>query len=130
MAPKATERDIERRRAARATLDVAFRMVAAERPSEPIDGRTLDVSERGIGVKFGPSGVDKLDMLLETLVEDRAVVEVTLRLPEGSVSAKGHLMWWGLLGEPDGYSIRGGVLLSEGWSPEDWQLIEENLKSV
>lgn len=129
MAPKATE-DAERRQALRSTLDVAFRIVAVEHPLEPIDGRTLDVSARGVGVKFGPSGVDKLDMLLETLVEDRAIVEVTLRLPEGSVSARGHLMWWGLLGESDGYSIRGGVLLSEGWSPEEWQLIEKNLKSA
>ena len=102
-------------------------MVPRGRPLEAIDGQTLDVSSNGIGAKLRGGRSVSIDELLESLVEDRLEIEVLLRLPEGSVSAEGQLMWWGLLGDDEGFTIRAGILLKKGWSATDWQLIEKNL---
>jgi hypothetical protein len=117
----------EQRRFTRAPLSVPFRMVPRGRPLEAIDGQTLDVSSNGIGAKLRRGRSVSIDELLENLVEDRLDIEVLLRLPEGSVSAEGQLMWWGLLGDDEGFTIRAGILLKKGWSTTDWQLIEKNL---
>lgn len=105
-------------------------MIPRGRSGEAIEGQTLDVSPNGLGVKLvrGHSA-SAVDELLETLVEDRLPIEAMLRLAEGSVSAEGQLMWWGLLGDDEGFTIRAGILLPKGWSSADWLLIEKNLKS-
>jgi hypothetical protein len=100
------------------------------RNPQTIDGLTMDISPKGIGVKLGRGRVAGIDSLLETLVEDRLPVEVTLRLPQGAVSVEGQLMWWGLLGDDERFALRAGILLREGWSDADWKLIQENLKGA
>src|SRR5256885_16784610 len=117
----------ERRGSLRQSLRVPFRLNTRGRLAETIDGETIDVSNSGLGVKFSNRGASKLDTLLETLVEDRLTVEVMLRLPEGSVSTQGQVVWWGLLGDDDKFGIRAGILLPSPWSDSDWQLIERNL---
>ena len=102
-------------------------MVPRGRGVDAVEGETLDVSSNGLGVKLRRGKSVSIDELLEALVEDRLAIEVLLRLPEGSVSAEGQLMWWGLLGDDEGFTIRAGILLQKGWSPTDWQLIEKNL---
>ena len=104
-----------------------FRLTTAGRAPETVDGETIDVSGTGLGVKFSSRGARKIDVLLETLVEDRLTVEVSLRLPEGSVSAQGQVVWWGLLGDDDKFAVRAGILLPSPWSDSDWRLIEKNL---
>ena len=127
MSNKPIEGAAEQRRFTRAPLSVPFRMVPRGRPLDAIDGQTLDVSSNGIGAKLRGGRSVSIDELLESLVEDRLEIEVLLRLPEGSVSAEGQLMWWGLLGDDEGFTIRAGILLKKGWSTTDWQLIEKNL---
>jgi hypothetical protein len=124
---KPIEGTAEQRRFSRAPLTVPFRLVPRGRPLEAVDGETLDVSSNGIGVKLRRGRSVAIDELLESLVEDRMAIEVLLRLPEGSVSAEGQLMWWGLLGDDEGFTIRAGILLKTGWSTADWQLLEKNL---
>ena len=92
-----------------------------------MDGETIDISGTGLGVKLSSSRASKLDALLESLVEDRLTVEIMLRLPEGSVSTQGQVVWWGLLGDDDKFGIRAGILLPGSWSDADWELIEKNL---
>jgi len=116
----------ERRTSLRQTLRVPFRLSTGDRAAQIVDGETIDVSESGLGVKFS-SGTQKVDALLETLVEDRASVDIMLRLPEGSVRSRGQVVWWGLLGDDDKFSIRAGILLPSPWSASDWLLIEKNL---
>jgi len=116
----------DRRTSLRQSLRVPFRLSTAGRAPQIVDGETIDVSASGLGVKFS-SRVEKLDTLLETLVEDRLSVEIMLRLPEGSVSTQGHVVWWGLLGDDDKFGIRAGILLPSSWSDSDWLLIEKNL---
>lgn len=116
----------EQRTASRVALSVPFRLVC-DRMSHTIDGETTDVSGKGIGVKFGRTGSRQVDALLEGLVEDRLSVDVVLRLPQGSVRAQGRMMWWGLLGDDDRFSIRAGILLDQRWSAADWELIEKNV---
>ncbi|MGH7803053.1 MAG: PilZ domain-containing protein [Candidatus Binatia bacterium] len=127
MSTKPSEGTAEQRHFTRAPISVPFRLVPRGRPLEAVDGQTLDVSSNGIGVKLRRGRSVSIDELLETLVEDRLSIEVMLRLPEGSVSAEGQLMWWGLLGDDEGFTIRAGILLKTGWSTTDWQLIEKNL---
>lgn len=116
----------DRRTSLRQSLCVPFRLSTAGRAPQIVDGETIDVSASGLGVKFS-SRVEKLDTLLETLVEDRLSVEIMLRLPEGSVSTQGQVVWWGLLGDDDKFGIRAGILLPSSWSDSDWLLIEKNL---
>jgi hypothetical protein len=116
----------DRRTSLRQSLRVPFRLSTAGRAPQIVDGETIDVSASGLGVKFS-SRVEKLDTLLETLVEDRLSVEIMLRLPEGSVSTQGQVVWWGLLGDDDKFGIRAGILLPSPWADSDWQLIEKNL---
>jgi len=116
----------DRRTSLRQSLRVPFRLSTAGRAPQIVDGETIDVSASGLGVKFS-SRVEKLDTLLETLVEDRLSVEIMLRLPEGSVSTQGQVVWWGLLGDDDKFGIRAGILLPSSWSDSDWLLIEKNL---
>jgi hypothetical protein len=123
----ATKEELDRRSSLRRAICVPFRMSTMERLVQTVDGETIDVSNTGLGVKFSSRGPAKLDALLETLVEDRLTVEVMLRLPEGLVTSKGQVVWWGLLGNDDKYGIRAGVLLPSPWSDADWQLIEKNL---
>jgi hypothetical protein len=118
----------EQRRFERRSLGVPFRMAPKDRPSDAIEGETLDVSEFGMAVKLGRSDVAARDSLLQRLVEDRDPVDVWLRLPEGSVSAHGQVTWWGLLGDEGEVAIRAGILLPRGWNAQDWTLIEKNLK--
>ena len=129
LSTKANEGSTDQRRFTRAPLSVPFRMVPRGRPNEAVDGQTLDVSANGVGVKLRHGKTISIDELLEGLVEDRLAIEVMLRLPEGSVSAEGQLMWWGLLGDDEGFTIRAGILLKKGWSSSDWSLIEKNLES-
>jgi hypothetical protein len=119
----------EQRRYERTNLEVAFRLVPRDRPNDSVEGHTIDVSANGAGVKFSRGRGGKIDALLEQLVEERSEIEIHLRLPEGSVSASGTLMWWGLLGEEEGYTLRGGVLLPRGWSARDWDLIQKIIKA-
>ena len=116
----------DRRTSLRQSLRVAFRLTTSDRAAQIVDGETIDVSGSGLGVKFS-SGTQKLDALLETLVEDRLSVDIMLRLPEGSVRSRGQVVWWGLLGDDDKYGIRAGILLPSPWSESDWVLIEKNL---
>ena len=116
----------DRRTSLRQSLHVPFRLTTSDRAAQIVDGETIDVSESGLGVKFS-SGTQKLDALLETLVEDRLSVDIMLRLPEGSVRARGQVVWWGLLGDDDKFGIRAGILLPSAWSESDWVLIEKNL---
>jgi hypothetical protein len=104
-------------------------MIVAGRSGEIIDGETIDVSSRGMGVKFARGKTPGVDLLLETLVEDRLPVDITLRLPEGSVSAAGNVVWWGMLGDDEKFALRGGVLLLQNWPDADWTLIQKNLES-
>ena len=104
-------------------------MIPRGRAGDAIEGQTLDVSPTGLGVKLVRGRSAAVDELLETLVEDRLPIEAMLRLAEGSVSAEGQLMWWGLLGDDEGFTIRAGILLPKGWSSTDWQLIESNIKA-
>lgn len=127
MATKPGQRENEQRTDPRQTFCVPFRMIATGRATEPIDGETLDISSKGLGVKLGRRNMARVDMLLEGFVEDRLSVEVTLRLPEGSVSALGQVMWWGLLGDDDKFGLRAGILLHKVWSDSDWALIQKNL---
>jgi hypothetical protein len=129
MSSKPTEGTIEQRQFTRAPLSVPFRLVPRGRAQEAVDGQTVDVSNNGVGVKLRRGPKVSIDEMLEGLVEDRLSIEVLLRLPEGSVSAEGQLMWWGLLGDDEGFTIRAGILLKKGWSTTDWQLIEKNLGS-
>jgi PilZ domain len=122
------KRGAERRTSLRQSLRVPFRLSTTGRTAQTVDGETIDVSESGLGVKFS-SGTQKLDALLETLVEDRLSVDVMLRLPEGSVRTTGQVVWWGLLGDDDKFGIRAGVLLRSAWSESDWLLIEKNLSA-
>lgn len=117
----------EQRSLPRQILAVPFRLVVSGRSGDIIDGETSDVSPKGIGVKFSRGRLSAIDALLETMVEDRLSVEVTLRLPEGSVSAGGQVMWWGMLGDDEKFSLRAGILLREEWSDADWNLIQKNL---
>ena len=119
----------EQRAAARRTLVVPFRLTTPGRLSQAVDGETMDVSSTGLGVKFESAAAAKLDGVLESLVEDRLGVEVTLRLPQGSVSTEGQVMWWGLLGDDAKFAIRAGILLKQPWSKSDWQLIESCAKA-
>lgn len=119
----------EQRRFNRAPLAVPFHMIPRGRAGDTIEGQTLDVSPTGLGVKLVRGRSGAVDELLETLVEERLPIEAMLRLTEGSVSAEGQLMWWGLLGDEDGFTIRAGILLPKGWSSADWLLIESNLKA-
>ncbi|MGH7821723.1 MAG: PilZ domain-containing protein [Candidatus Binatia bacterium] len=128
MGTKASE--LEQRNAPRRSLAVPFRMMTSGRVPQTIDGETIDVSARGLGIKFGRGKSLGIDSLLEGLVEDRVGVEVTLRLPQGSVSVHGQIMWWGLLGDDERFAMRAGVLLRDGWSEADWKLIEENLRTA
>lgn len=121
------EAGADRRTSLRRALCVPFRLSTLGRVPQTIDGETMDVSGTGLGVRFSSSGAGKFDVLLESLVEDRVTVEVTMRLPEGSVSMPGHVMWWGLLGDDDRFGIRAGILLPRPWSDGDWALIEKNL---
>lgn len=130
MASKATEGTNDQRRFTRAPLAVPFRMIPAGRTADAVDGETLDVSSNGLGVKLRRGRGGAVDELLERLVEDRLPIEAMLRLPEGSVAAEGQLMWWGLLGDDEGFTIRAGILLPKGWNSADWQLIEKNFKSL
>jgi hypothetical protein len=118
----------ERRILARQALRVPLRMTTRGRLPQQADGETMDVSAQGIGVRFqSTANQAKLDTLLESLVEDRLLVEVMLRLPEGSLSSEGHVAWWGLLGDDDKFGIRTGILLARPWSEADWELIEKNV---
>ena len=130
MSTKPSEGSTEQRRFSRSPLSVPFRMVPRGRGVDAVEGETLDVSSNGLGVKLRRGKSVSIDELLEALVEDRLAIEVLLRLPEGSVSAEGQLMWWGLLGDDEGFTIRAGILLQKGWSPTDWQLIEKNLSAA
>ena len=116
----------EKRQFERASLGVPLRLVPKDRPQDVVEGETVDISLNGIGAKFGRRL--SVDALLERLVEDRLPVEISLRLPEGSVSTEGQLMWWGLLGEDEAFGIRAGVLLPKGWAERDWQLISRSVK--
>ncbi len=116
----------DRRSSLRQSLRVPFRLSTPGRAPQTVDGETMDVSGAGLGVKFS-SRAEKLDTLLETLVEDRLSVEIMLRLPEGSVRTQGQVVWWGLLGDDDKFGIRAGILLPSPWSDSDWVLIEKNL---
>jgi hypothetical protein len=116
----------DRRSSLRQSLRVPFRLSTAGRAPQTVDGETMDVSGAGLGVKFS-SRAEKLDTLLETLVEDRLSIEIMLRLPEGSVRTQGQVVWWGLLGDDDKFGIRAGILLPSPWSDSDWILIEKNL---
>jgi hypothetical protein len=129
VATKPTEDPSDQRRFSRAPLAVPFRMIPGGRTADAVDGETLDVSSNGLGVKLRRGRGGAVDELLERLVEDRLPIEAMLRLPEGSVAAEGQLMWWGLLGDDEGFTIRAGILLPKGWSSADWQLIEKSLKS-
>jgi hypothetical protein len=120
----------DQRSSARRGLTVPFRLTTRGRLSQVIDGETIDISGEGVGIKFASSGRDKLDSLLESLVEDRVAVELTLRLPEGSVTSTGQVMWWGLLGDDSKFSVRAGILLPKPWSDADWLLIDKNLGST
>ncbi|MGH7897737.1 MAG: hypothetical protein ACREQQ_07285 [Candidatus Binatia bacterium] len=118
----------ERRTTARRALRVPLRLTTRGRLPQQIDGETTDVSSLGLGVKFPSSrNQARLDTLLESLVEDRLVIEVMLRLPEGSVGCEARVVWWGLLGDEDKFGIRAGVLLAQPWSDMDWELIEKNV---
>jgi hypothetical protein len=103
-------------------------LITSGRVAATVDGLTLDVSPRGVGVTFPRERLQELESLLETLVEDRLPLEITLRLPQGSVTATGQLVWWGLLGEPGDLSIRAGILLRDDWPEADWKLIQKNLE--
>ena len=121
----------ERRTTNRRTLRVPLRITTRGRLPQTIDGQTIDVSDTGLGVRFAKSNSQaKLDALLESLVEDRLAVELMLRLPEGSLSTEGCVMWWGLLGEEDKFGIRAGILLTRSWTAADWQLIEKNVSTA
>ena len=122
-------RELDQRTAPRQNLSVPFRLMTTGRTPQTIDGITLDVSPRGLGVKFGRAKLAGIDALLETLVEDRLPIEVTLRLPEGAVTVEGQVMWWGLLGEDEQFAVRAGVLLLKDWSDADWALLRKHLKS-
>lgn len=102
-------------------------MIASGRVSEAVDGETMDVSERGLGVRLGKGDIRKVEALLESLVEDRHPAEVTLRFPEGSVRVEGQVMWWGILGDDEQFALRAGILLRNGWSASDWTLIQKHL---
>ena len=123
-------REAEQRTAPRQTLSVPFRLLTRGRTPQTIDGMTLDVSPRGIGVKFGRGNLAGLDSLLENLVEDRLPVEVTLRLTQGSVTTQGQVMWWGFLGDDEQFALRAGILLPKEWSEADWKLLQANLAPV
>ena len=105
-------------------------MIAAGRVSEAVDGETMDVSSKGLGVKLGKGNIAKVEALLESLVEDRQPAEVTLRLPEGSVRIEGQVMWWGILGDDREFALRAGILLPNGWSDSNWTLIEKYLTTA
>jgi hypothetical protein len=115
----------EQRATIRRTLAVPVRLTVPGRAATPIDGQTLDVSEGGLGIKLA-SGPGNLAPLLEDLVEDRQTIEITLRLEQGSVSNRGHLVWWGLLGDDPRFAVRAGILLSEPWAESDWRLIDKS----
>ncbi len=125
-----TRTESDQRSSARRPLTVPFRLTTQGRSSQVIDGETLDVSGTGLGIKFASAASSKLDSALETLVEDRVAVEITLRLPQGSVTSSGQLAWWGLIGDDARFSIRAGILLARPWSDADWELIENNLAST
>lgn len=118
---------IEQRNAPRVSLNVPFRLITTGLISHTIDGETIDVSERGLGIKFGRGKVPAIDSVMEDLVEDRLPVEITLRLPEGSISVKGHVVWWGLLGDDERFALRAGILLSTDWNEGDWKRIEDSI---
>jgi hypothetical protein len=122
-------RELEQRTAPRQALSVPVRIITTGRHPETIDGVTLDISMKGLGVKFGRGKMAGLDALLETLVEDRLPVQIMLRLPQGSVTVEAQVVWWGLLGDDEKFALRAGVLLRQEWSDTDWKLIEDNLKS-
>ena len=117
----------DRRSSLRHALSVPLRLSTPGRAPQTIDGETIDVSGSGLGVKFSTPAAQKIDTLLESLVEDRLTVEIMMRLPEGSIRMQGQVMWWGLLGDEDKFGIRAGILLSSAWAESDWGLIEKNL---
>jgi hypothetical protein len=119
----------DRRSSLRQALCVPFRLSTQGRSPQTIDGETIDVSDSGLGVKFSSPAAGKVDALLESLVEDRLTVEIMLRLPEGSIRMLGQVVWWGLLGDDDSFSVRAGILLPQPWSDSDWELIEKNFAS-
>lgn len=130
MTTRSGKTSVEQRGSVRLTLHVPFRLVTSGRAAQTVDGETLDVSAVGVGVKIGRGKPGIVDNLLESLVEDRLTVEVSLRLPQGSVRGEGQVMWWGVLGgDEDRLSLRAGILLSEPWSDADWKLIEASLES-
>jgi hypothetical protein len=116
-----------RRSSLRRALCVPFRLSTLGRLSQTIDGETIDVSGNGLGVKFSTRAAEKLDALLESLVEDRLTVEIMLRLPEGSVRLQGQVVWWGLLGDEDQFGIRAGILLPQPFSDSDWAVLEKHI---
>ncbi len=105
-------------------------MTASGRTSETVDGETMDVSSKGLGVKLGKGNIAKVEALLEDLVEERHPAEVTLRFPEGSVRIEGLVMWWGILGDDDEFALRAGILLRDGWSDPDWAVIQKYLTTA
>src|SRR5205807_10417405 len=107
-------------------MSVPLRLSTPGRSPQTIDGETIDVSGSGLGVRFSTRSPNKVDTLLESLVEDRQTVEIIMRLPEGSIRMQGQVMWWGLLGDDDQFGIRAGILLSSGWADSDWGLVEKN----
>jgi PilZ domain-containing protein len=130
--PLATKQDknaSDRRSSLRQALCVPFRLSTQGRSPQTIDGETIDVSESGLGVKFSSRAAGKVDALLESLVEDRLTVDIMLRLPEGSIRMNGQVVWWGLLGDDDNFSVRAGILLPQPWSDADWALIEKNFSN-
>ena len=116
----------DRRSAVRHSFSAPIRLSTQGRSPQTIEGETIDVSGNGLGVKFATRAAEKIDSLLESLVEDRLTVDIIMRLPEGSIRMQGQVMWWGLLGDDDKYGIRAGVLLSAPWSDSDWDLIEKH----
>jgi hypothetical protein len=117
----------DRRSSVRHSFSAPLRLSTQGRSPQTIEGETIDVSGSGLGVKFSSRTTKPIDVLLESLVEDRLTVEIIMRLPEGSIRIHGQVMWWGLLGDDDKFGIRAGVLLSTPWAESDWQLIEKNL---
>lgn len=117
----------ERRRSLRQSLRVPCHLRTTGLAPREIRGETTDISGSGLGVKLSSDGPGKLDMLLESLVEDRLSIEVLIALPQGSLRVEGHVVWWGLLGDDDQYGIRAGILLLRPWSDDDWAVIEKNL---
>ncbi len=124
---KQDPRSTDRRAALRQSLRAACQLRTTGLAPRTLQGETTDVSGSGLGVKLSSGGPGKLDALLESLVEDRLSVEVMIRLPQGSIRVEGHVVWWGLLGDDDQFSIRAGILLLRPWSDDDWSVIDKNL---